>query len=114
MVSNVNRTTKAANVSVAKQDSSGKQSKLSAAAPSDTWINVVSKRLLDVPADQQATFLAQELVSDILGRHLGLKSVNEPEYARLIEKIKTILVSSPDAKEQLSLLLKMVSTQKDV
>lgn len=58
----------------------------------------IAQQLALVPVERQREYLAQYMVTEVLQRKLGLSAVSEPEYARLVDSIKTTLLNSADAK----------------
>lgn len=112
MVTGIDRTSKT-------QISSGKPREMAQRSAADkssepienTLIDVLAQHLLQVPVEQRKEHLAQLLVAEVLETNLGLSGVSEPEYARLVESIKTTLLSSSDAMARLEQALILVETK---
>lgn len=74
-----------------------------------TNLERIARQLALVPAGRQREYLAQYMVTEVLQKNLGLSAVSEPEYARLVESIKAILIKSPDTTELLQKVIKSLS-----
>jgi hypothetical protein len=82
-----------------------------AIAAENTLIDSIAHQLARVSNERRKEQLAQILVAEVLETKLGLSGVSEPEYARLVESIKTILLSSDEAMTRLEEALNLVANQ---
>lgn len=62
-----------------------------------TKLEGIARQLALVPVERQREYLAQYMVTEVLQTKLGMSAVSEPEYARLVDSIKTTLLNSEQA-----------------
>lgn len=109
MVSGIDRSRKVApagdkNRKLAHSDTDKAQT-----AEGNTRLDSITQQLALVPVERQREYLAQHMVTEVLQNKLGLSAVSEPEYARLVDSIKTTLLNSAQASDVLDQAIKGLS-----
>uniref|UniRef100_A0A486XWK1 Uncharacterized protein n=1 Tax=Rheinheimera sp. BAL341 TaxID=1708203 RepID=A0A486XWK1_9GAMM len=77
-----------------------------------TRLESIARQLALVPVERQKEYLAQYMVTEVLQTKLGVSAVSEPEYARLVDSIKTTLLNSAQASEILAEAIKALPSDE--
>jgi len=96
MVSSVNRSAKSASIS-----NNRRQTQKNAIAETETkaevsFLNAIALQLEQIPLERRKEYFTQAIITEILDGKLGSRVGNEPEHARMLNAIKTILLESKD------------------
>lgn len=81
--------------------------------PEASFLNAIAVQLESIPSERRKEYFTQIIITEILDGKLGLSAGHEPEHARMVNAIKTILLESEDASNLIDKLLSSLKTSSD-